>query len=83
MTIRRVYDTIILSKETERLVNNMTVETRIGKVTATEDVLNEMSLVLDYASDELKRRGYDNNSERYKDASLEIFNALKNIGLYD
>ena len=58
----------------------MTVKFNDGReITATEVVLNEISMIYDYC----KEKGYDAYEEAYRDKSNEIFDALYNIGYYD
>lgn len=62
----------------------MTVKFNDGReITATEVVLNEISMIYEYTADYCKEKGYDVYEEAYRDKSNEIYDALHNIGYYD
>lgn len=61
----------------------MTVNTNRGKITATEEVLNYISLIALNAADFYKERGFISMAEESAEFSLEIYDALKLSGIYD
>lgn len=60
----------------------MTVNTTIGKITASKDVLNMLSLSLLESSNGLAERGYIERSKQDNAVSDEIFRALDAVGFY-
>lgn len=62
----------------------MTVKFYDGReITATMEMLNEISIIYDYAADFCREKGYDAYEEAYRNKSNEIYDALYNIGYYD
>lgn len=62
----------------------MTVKFYDGtKINATMSMLNEISMIYDYAADSCREKGYDAYEEMYRNKSNEIYDALYNIGYYD
>jgi len=61
----------------------MTVETTMGKITGTVDVLNDISLALRYAGDNLYINGQYASAERYATVAHEIYVELEKAGVYD
>lgn len=62
----------------------MTVKFYDGReITATMAMLNEISIIYDYAADFCREKGYDAYEETYRNKSNEIYDALDNIGYYD
>lgn len=62
----------------------MTVKFYDGReITATMEMLNEISIIYDYAADFCGEKGYDAYEEAYRNKSNEIYDALYNIGYYD
>lgn len=60
----------------------MTVNTTIGKITASKEVLNMLSLSLLESGCSLEGRGNRALVEQYKKTSEEIFCALDVVGFY-
>lgn len=54
-----------------------------SKITATKDVLNWLSSKLDEAADALRAEGYEPLAKEARQVSWEIYEALKEAGLYD
>jgi len=54
----------------------MTVETEIGKITASKEVLNKISLVFGRSAYEHKRKGHGSIAEQHRKISHEIYVAL-------
>lgn len=61
----------------------MTVNTNIGKITASKDVLNMLSLSLSENADGLARRGYNARAKQDKTTADDIYNALDAVGFYN
>lgn len=61
----------------------MTINTREGKVTATKDVLNYIALLASEASESYKSRDRNTLADEADKFCGEIYNALKEVGLYD
>lgn len=62
----------------------MTVEIGCGrKITATKDVLNELSMYAELASENYARREYPNLAEKARDVSRAIYYCLLETGYYD
>lgn len=61
----------------------MTVETKLGKITASKAVLNAISLMADFSSDRNFEKGYTASGARDKEISNEIYHALKSVGYYE
>lgn len=62
----------------------MTVEIKgLGKITASKDALNLISILASEASENFKNRGRDMFSKEAKQISHEIYEALESIGFYD
>lgn len=60
----------------------MTVNTTYGKITASKEVLNMLSLSLSESARSLADRGYYARSKQDETASEEIYHALDAVGLY-
>lgn len=60
----------------------MTVETSIGKITASREVLNEISLAFGYCADAHNSKGHKASAERASDIAYEIFVALDKVNYY-
>lgn len=62
----------------------MTVNTPIGKITASKETLNRLSIALDEAADSIQaRKGAEKRDVYgYDTAATEIFDALKKTGFY-
>jgi hypothetical protein len=61
----------------------MTVEIKgIGKITASKDALNTISIAFDEAAQWNKENGYDAFEERFANASQTIYEALLKAGFY-
>ena len=60
----------------------MTVNTTIGKITASKEVLNMLSLSLLESSNGFAERGYIERSKQDNAVSDEIFRALAAVGFY-
>ena len=62
----------------------MTVNTRFGKITASKEVLNELSIALFEAADSIQaRKGIEKRDVYgYDTVANEIFNALDETGYY-
>jgi hypothetical protein len=60
----------------------MTVNTRLGKITADKDVLDMLSLSLLESGFSLEKRGEHERAEQDKKTSDEIFRALLEVGFY-
>ena len=54
----------------------MTVNTIIGKITASKDTLNELSIALSEASESYAKREMPASSERAFEVSSKIYTAL-------
>ena len=61
----------------------MTVMTELGKITASKEVLNRISLAFDEAADDNKVKGYMSYSEQLSLAGSQIYDALNAEGYYD
>lgn len=61
----------------------MTVNTAYGKITATEDVLNVISLNCSMAAIHYEKEGMKALSDKADTVGREIFNALNSKGFYD
>lgn len=60
----------------------MTVNTLIGEITASKEVLSELIFILDYSADYCKSKKLLASSLRYRSASDDIYDALDEIGYY-
>lgn len=60
----------------------MTVNTNIGKITASKEVLNSLSLSLSENAEGLANRGYYARSKQDQTTAKEIYNALDAVGFY-
>ena len=60
----------------------MTVNTTMGKITASKEVLNMLSLSLSESAESLAKRGYYARSKKDQTTSEEIYHALDAVGLY-
>ena len=60
----------------------MTVNTNIGKITASKDVLNMLSLSLSESVSGLTERGYYARSKQDQTTADEIYHALDAVGFY-
>ena len=60
----------------------MTVKTIFGNITASKDVLNELSIYASEASKEYERKGYFALQERAQEVANTIFNELDKTGFY-
>lgn len=63
----------------------MTVNTRFGKITASKEVLNQLSIALFEAADSIQaRKGIEKRDVfGYDTAANEIFDALDETGYYN
>ena len=61
----------------------MTVETEIGSITATPEVLNEISIAFGDSEDINRFRRNSALAEKAREVSYEIYHALREIGFYD
>lgn len=61
----------------------MTVNTNQGKITATQEVLNYISMIACYAADRYEEEGLIGISEEAAEFSSEIYDALKLSGHYN
>lgn len=61
----------------------MTIETSEGKITASEDVLNFLSIVFLDANMFRTFQGQHVTAEQYRLVSREIYDALRSVGYYD
>lgn len=62
----------------------MTVKLRnYGKITASKETLNSLSIVFDYAEEHHKTKGNIEMAKILNDASWEIYNALNGVGYYN
>ena len=61
----------------------MTVKTEIGNITATKDVLNEISLAFGRSEEVHKRRGHLALADRDDNISFAIYRALAETGYYN
>lgn len=61
----------------------MTVNTIRGKITATQEVLNYISLTAHYAAEWYEEEGHIALSEEAEGFSSEIYDALKLSGYYN
>lgn len=63
----------------------MTVNTKMGKITASKEVLNMLSLALSEAADSIQaRKGIEKRDVYgYDTAANEIFDALDKTGYYN
>ena len=61
----------------------MTVNTTIGKITASKDVLNMLSLSLLESAEFLANRGAIARSKQDETTSKEIYHALDAVGFYE
>lgn len=60
----------------------MTIKTRIGNITGTMDVLNEISLAFDLASKLKEQEGRPAIAKRFEEVSNEIYFALDDKDYY-
>ena len=60
----------------------MTVNTTMGKITASKEVLNMLSLSLSESAEYLANRGYYARSKQDETTAKEIYQALDAVGLY-
>ena len=61
----------------------MTVNTNIGKITASKDVLNMLSLSLSESAHGLASRGYNARAKQDQTTADDIYNALDAVGFYN
>ena len=61
---------------------DMTVSTNIGKITASKEVLNMLSLSLSESAAGLADRGYYARSKQDQTTADEIYSALDAVGFY-
>lgn len=61
----------------------MTVQTQIGKITASKDTLNEINLIVMSAIGNCEAKGYEACARKMKKVFNEIFYELDKIGYYD
>lgn len=61
----------------------MTINTKIGKITASKDVLNYLSIICTQAEEYNKSRGYNASAEECKEVSYDLYNVLKEVGFYN
>lgn len=61
----------------------MTVDTNIGKITASKEVLNKLSIVLSDSATYLSDRHFYARSQESQTAADEIFKALGDVGYYN
>ena len=61
----------------------MTVNTTIGKITASKDILNMLSLSLSQSASYLAKRGYTGRSKQDETTAHEIYVALDAVGFYE
>lgn len=60
----------------------MTVNTTMGKITASKEVLNMLSLSLSQSAESLANRGYYARSKQDETTADEIYHALDAVGFY-
>ena len=61
----------------------MKVNTRIGKIKASKDVLNKLSLSLSESAGSLASRGYKKRAKQDQIVSNDIYKALDAVGFYN
>lgn len=61
----------------------MTVQTQIGKITASKETLNSINLILIEAIKSYEARGVEIFSENTQKILDEIYNELDKVGYYD
>ena len=61
----------------------MTVDTTMGKITASKYVLNMLSILLSESAESLADKGYKARSKQAETAADEIYHALDAVGLYE
>lgn len=61
----------------------MTVNTTMGKITASKEVLNMLSLSLSENAEYLANRGYKARSKQDETTAHEIYHALDAVGFYE
>ena len=61
----------------------MTINTEVGKITASKEVLNYLSLVISEASKYYESKGSFALEKKARGVASEIFDALDDTGYYD
>ena len=62
----------------------MTITFKDGsKITASKDVLNELSTIYDSAARDTGLKGYYAIEKSYHDKAMHIYNELERVGFYD
>lgn len=61
----------------------MTVNTNIGKITASKDVLNMLSISLSESADALASRGHNARAKQDATTATDIYYALDAVGFYE